>query len=97
MIMLIIKRRTEEYVLQTKLFETQLAKAKIEKAEMNADFTRERLELHRSLLDANEQRDSAASHLRELKENVEVYEKQYKDLEKSIKEGGAGGGQKQVN
>lgn len=39
----------EEYNLQIQLYEAKLAKAKIERAEVSADFTQERLELHKQV------------------------------------------------
>ena len=37
-----------------KLYEAKLAKAKIEKAEMNTEFTKERLDMHKQLLEATQ-------------------------------------------
>ena len=82
--------KAEEQRLQAKLHEAQLAKAKIEKAEMNADFTKERLEFHKAMLEANEQRDDAMKQLRELKEQVDIFEKQYAEMERTMKEDGTG-------
>ena len=41
----LIANKSTEYDLQLKLYEAQLAKAKIERAEINTDFTKERLEV----------------------------------------------------
>jgi len=81
--------KTQERILELKLLEAQLAKAKIEKAEMNADFTRERLEFHKQLIDAHAQRDSAHEQLYDLGETVKLYQEQYAELEKNMKQGGA--------
>ena len=58
-------------------------------AEMNADFTRERLEFHKQLIDAHAQRDSAHEQLYDLGETVKLYQEQYAELEKNMKQGGA--------
>lgn len=41
----LIADKAHEYDLQLKLYEAQLAKSKIERAEINTDFTKERLEV----------------------------------------------------
>lgn len=101
--------KTQERILELKLLEAQLAKAKIEKAgknkhegkfclakilhchitEMNADFTRERLEFHKLLIDAHEQRDSAQQQFCDLGDTVKLYQEQYAELEKNMKDGSA--------
>ena len=48
-----------EFGLQLQLFEAQIAKAKIEKSEVTADFNKERLDLQKKILEGDEQvRDS---------------------------------------
>ena len=42
----------EEFRLKSDLYEAQLAKAKVEKAELNADFNKERLELQKLQLES---------------------------------------------
>ena len=100
--------KTQERILELKLYEAKLAKAQIEKAgkysrggtvltnilqshftEMNADFTRERLEFHKLLIDAHAQRDSAQQQFYDLGETVKLYQEQYAELEKNMKDGGA--------
>jgi len=81
--------KTQERILELKLYEAKLAKAQIEKAEMNADFTRERLEFHKMLIDAHAQRDSAQQQFYDLEETVKLYQEQYAELEKNMKDGGA--------
>ena len=44
-----------EYSLQLQLFEAQIAKAKLEKTEVTADFNKERLELQKKVMEADEQ------------------------------------------
>ena len=43
-----------EYGLQVKLYDAQLAKAKLEKAEVSANFNEKRLELQKMLLESDE-------------------------------------------
>lgn len=54
-----------EQQLQQKLFEAQLAKAKIERAELNTEFTKERLEMHKQLLEASQQNEQLISKIAE--------------------------------
>ena len=44
-----------EFGLQLQLFEAQIAKAKLEKSEVTADFNKERLELQKKILEGDEQ------------------------------------------
>ena len=50
-----IEQVRTEFGLQTKLFEAQIAKAKLEKSEVCADFNKERLELQKKIMEADEQ------------------------------------------
>ena len=50
-----IEQVRTEFGLQTKLFEAQIAKAKLEKSEVTADFNKERLELQKKIMECNEQ------------------------------------------
>jgi hypothetical protein len=54
-----------------------LAKAKIERAEMNADFTRERLEMHKQLLEAKQENQQILQQSQEFKDKLEIYQQQY--------------------
>ena len=56
---------------------------------MNADFTRERLEFHKLLIDAHQQRDSAQQQFYDLDDTVKLYQEQYAELEKNMKDGSA--------
>ena len=56
---------------------------------MNADFTRERLEFHKLLIDAHQQRDSAQQQFYDLDDTVKLYQEQYAQLEKNMKDGSA--------
>ena len=72
--------------LQMKLFEAKLAKANIEKAEINADFTKERLGMHKELLESKKENADLFQQNKELTEQIEVYVKQYEELQKGIGE-----------
>ena len=50
-----IENLRNEFSLQIQLFEAQLAKAKLEKTEITADFNKERLELQKKVMEADEQ------------------------------------------
>ena len=50
-----IERVRTEFGLQMQLFEAQIAKAKLEKAEISSEFTRERLELQKKIMESDEQ------------------------------------------
>jgi len=62
------------------LYEAQLAKAKIEKAEIGADFNKERLKLQKDLLEANKNIEILISREENMKEQVELYAAQYDEL-----------------
>lgn len=73
-----------EYKLQLKLYEAQLAKAKIEKAELSADFTKERIELHKSLVESKHEAERTADEHARLQEQMDVYKKQFAEMEKNV-------------
>ncbi len=73
-----ISSTTTELQLQLRLSEAQLAKSKIERAEANAEFTKERLQLHRDLLEARQENDALLDKVVGHKDQIEIYEKQYK-------------------
>jgi chromosome segregation ATPase len=75
---------SEEFRLKTQLHEAQLSKAKIEKAELSADFSKERLELQRDLLEAKKNIDILLSREENLKEQVELYASQYESMAKGV-------------
>ena len=77
-----VQKRKRVYRLSTRNMVSRIA-------EMNADFTRERLEFHKQLIDAHAQRDSAHEQLYDLGETVKLYQEQYAELEKNMKQGGA--------
>ena len=45
----------QEFNLQAQLFEAQIAKAKLEKAEISADFNKERLDLQKQIMEQEAQ------------------------------------------
>jgi len=71
---------SEEFRLKSQLYEAQLAKAKIEKAEIGADFNKERLKLQKDLLEANKNIEILVSREENMKEQVELYAAQYDEL-----------------
>lgn len=85
-----VQQLTKEFQLQTELYETRLSKIKIEKAEMNADFTKERLELHKTLAESRKDMDILMTREDNYKEQIELYSTQYEQLEKGV-------GDKQAN
>ena len=50
-----IEHVKQEFNLQAQLFEAQIAKAKLEKAEVSADFNKERLDLQKQLMESEAQ------------------------------------------
>ncbi len=79
-----VTAKCTEYELQLKLLEAKLAKSKIERAELNADFTKERLDMHKAMLTSQCEKDEAIAASTELKEQLEVYRKQYEELERGM-------------
>ena len=73
---------SQEFSLKTQLHEAQLAKAKVEKAEITTDFNAERLQLNKSLIEAKQQIDLLISREDNLKEQVDLYAAQYNAMEK---------------
>ena len=80
----VIGTKCTEFDLQSKLYEAQLAKSKIERAELNADFTKERLEMHKAMLQLNQEKDEILSNSVSAKEQLEVYQKQYEELQQGM-------------
>jgi len=50
-----IEKLRTEFGLQLQLFEAQIAKAKLEKSEVIADFNKERLELQKKIMEADQE------------------------------------------
>lgn len=74
----------EEFELKSQLYEAQLAKAKIEKAEQNADFNKERLLLQKELLESHKDLQVMLQKEDNMKEQIELYAAQYNDLSKGV-------------
>lgn len=66
------------------LYDAKLNKAKLEKAEMSTDFTRERLELHKSLVEAKNHIDILLTREENLMEQIELYKFQATELQNTL-------------
>ncbi len=66
------------------LYNAKLNKAKLEKAEMSTDFTRERLELHKSLVEAKNHIDILLSREENLMEQIDLYKSQVSELQNTM-------------
>jgi len=75
-----IGNRLTEYELQIKLLEHQVTKANIEKAEVKADMTKERLEIAQELNMERERSCNLEETVRLLKEQSSIYQTQLEDL-----------------
>lgn len=69
-----------EYELRLKLLEHQVSKAQIEKAEVKADLTKERLEIYQELTLERERSANLEETVRLLKEQASIYQAQLDDL-----------------
>ena len=74
----------EEFKLKSDLYEAQIAKAKVEKAELNADFNKERLELQKQQLEAKKNIEILLTREENLKEQIELYASQYDSMVKGV-------------
>jgi hypothetical protein len=63
------------------LYEAKLTKAKLERAEMSTDFTKERLELHKSLVEAKENIDLLLKREENMLEQIDLYKQQAAELQ----------------
>ena len=59
--------------MRSQLYDAQLAKAKIEKAELNADFNKERLLLQKELLESKKDLEVMLQKEDNMKEQIELY------------------------
>ena len=66
------------------MYEAQIAKAKVEKAELNADFNKERLELQKQQLEAKKNIEILLTREENLKEQIELYASQYDSMVKGV-------------
>merc|ERR1711997_64105 len=87
-----VKMIAEEFKLKSDLYEAQIAKAKVEKAELNADFNKERLELQKQQLEAKKQielyasqYDSMVKGVNDKKTNVGTFKTQVDNLNQKLK------------
>merc|ERR1712062_931381 len=72
--------------LKSELYEAQIAKAKVEKAELSADFNRERLEMQKTHLEAKKNIEILLTREDNLKEQIELYANQYESMAKGVNE-----------
>jgi len=84
MIHFTLSQLSEEFRLKTQLYEAQLSKSKVEKAELSADFSRERLEMQKEILETKKNIDILLTREENLKEQVELYAAQYESLSKGV-------------
>ena len=71
-------------MLQMELYEAKLTKAKLERAEMSTDFTKERLELHKSLVEAKENIDILLKREENMLEQIDLYKQQAAELQAAM-------------
>jgi len=79
-----IEHLRTEFSLQAQLFEAQIAKAKLEKTEVTANFNGERIELQKKILEGEQQLMLMVNRENLLKEQVELYQQQYSEVEQNI-------------
>jgi len=84
--------RTTEYQLQIQLLEHQVQKANIEKAEIKADMTQEKLETMKELSLERERNSNLEDTVKLLKEQASIYQAQMEELSS-----GAGNNTKKFN
>jgi len=77
-----IEKMQMEFQLQIKLLEHQVAKAQIEKAEIKADMTKERLEIMKELAAERDRNCKLDESVQLLKKQAEIYQKQMGELQK---------------
>jgi len=77
-----IEKMQMEFQLQIKLLEHQVAKAQIEKAEVKADMTKERLEIMKELAAERDRNCKLDESVQLLKKQAEIYQKQMGELQK---------------
>ena len=66
------------------MYEAQVAKAKVEKAEVSADFNKERLQMQKALLEAKKNIDLLLTREDNLKEQIELYANQCEAMSKGV-------------
>ncbi|XP_040569474.1 beta-taxilin [Lepeophtheirus salmonis] len=83
------QRKHTERSLQLQLFEAQLSKAKVERAEQTAEHTQDRLGLQQVILELREENDLYRQRERLMKEQIEIYTAQSQEVEKSLGDSGS--------
>jgi len=81
-----VKTIAEEFRLKSNLYEAQIAKAKVEKAELNADFNKERLELQKQHLESKKNIEILLTREENLKEQIELYATQMESMTKGVQD-----------
>ena len=66
------------------MYEAKLNKAKLERAEMSTDFTKERLELHKSLVEAKEHIEILLKREDNMMEQIDLYKQQATELHSAL-------------
>jgi len=77
-----IEKMQMEFQLELKLLEHKVAKAQIEKSEIKADMTKERLELMKDLAAERERNQKLDETVQLLRQQAEIYQKQMGELQK---------------
>jgi len=77
-----IEKMQMEFQLELKLLEHKVAKAQIEKSEIKADMTKERLELMKDLAAERERNQKLDETVQLLRQQGEIYQKQMGELQK---------------
>merc|ERR1711997_782240 len=73
-----------EYGLQIKLFEAQLKKAQLEKAEVKCEMTQERIDLAKELETERGRNSNLERTVTNLREQLDIYEKQSSELSQGV-------------
>jgi len=73
-----------EYGLQIKLFEAQVKKAQLEKAEVKCEMTQERIDLAKELETERGQNANLERTVTNLREQLDIYEKQSSELSQGV-------------
>jgi chromosome segregation ATPase len=75
-----VQGRLTEYGLQIKLLEHQVMKAQLEKAEVKADMTKERIEIAQELTMERERSSNLEETVKIMKEQTSIYQEQLDEL-----------------
>eukprot|EP00096_Caligus_rogercresseyi_P010287 TRINITY_DN3697_c0_g1_i1.p1 TRINITY_DN3697_c0_g1~~TRINITY_DN3697_c0_g1_i1.p1 ORF type:complete len:306 (+),score=93.34 TRINITY_DN3697_c0_g1_i1:295-1212(+) len=83
------QRKHTERRLQIQLLEAQMSKTKIERAELTAEHTQDRLGLQQTLLELREENELYRQKERLMKEQIEIYRVQSLEVEKNLGDSGS--------